>query len=455
MGQLFGTDGIRGRANEYPLTPEMIVRIGKSIATVFGDWPKAHIVVGADTRASGDMVVTALCSGICSAGVNVLHTGVIPTPAVAYLTAQTEPAVAGVVISASHNPYFDNGIKVFGGDGYKLSDQIEADIESRILDEKSADMAPSPNQEIGRILQLSDAEGLYIDFLHQGGSKKHNLDGLKLVIDCANGATYRVAQALFSILKVDVTALFIRPDGKNINSDCGSEHTQSLAQKVCETGADVGLAFDGDGDRLAVVDESGNGLTGDQVLVICADYLKSQGQLQNNIVVNTVMSNIGMATALKRLDIDYKTADVGDRRVMETMRATGAILGGEDSGHIIFMGQHTTGDGLLSALRLMEAMVWQNKPLSEIAKVMTVAPQALLNVAVKSKPDLDKLVPVQEAIKQVESQLGTKGRVLVRYSGTQPMCRVMVEGPTAEITKQYSRKIADTVLKTIGDADEP
>ncbi len=451
MARLFGTDGIRGKANEYPLTPEMVVQIGQSIATTFGERPDAHIVIGADTRVSGDMVVTAIISGICSCGVNVLNAGIIPTPAIAYLTAHTDSAVAGIVISASHNPYFDNGIKVFDGNGFKLSDEIEADIERRIMDDGQDGLA-QPEREIGRMVQFSDAEDRYLGFLRQCLPGNRDMSQLKMVIDCANGATYRVAPALFSSLGINVTALFIDPDGKNINADCGSEHTHALAEKVVETKADIGLAFDGDGDRLAVVDETGRALTGDQVLAVCANDLKSRGRLKNNRVVNTVMSNIGLATALNRLDIGYETADVGDRRVMEKMRATGAILGGEDSGHIIFMDRHSTGDGLLSALRLLEAMARQGKPLSELAGIMTVAPQTLVNVPVSSKPDLNTLAPLKQVISYVESELGSQGRVLVRYSGTQPMCRVMVEGPSMEITEQYCQKIAEVVSETIGDA---
>jgi len=449
MGRIFGTDGIRGKANHYPLTPEIIIRIGRSVATVFGNQPGAHILIGADTRASGDMIISAINSGICSCGINVLHAGIIPTPGIAYLSSNTDTAVAGIVISASHNPFFDNGIKVFDGNGYKLSDQIEAEIESGILVEGS-DKATKSNQEIGRIIQLPDAENQYLDFLRQCWPKKHDLGGLKLVIDCANGATYRVAQTLFSSLGADVTALFVHPDGKNINDDCGSEHTRVLAQKVRKTGADLGVAFDGDGDRLAVVDETGHVLTGDQILAICANYLKSQGQLRNNVVVSTIMSNIGLTVALDRMGIDHETAGVGDRRVMEKMRATGAVLGGEDSGHIIFLDQHTTGDGLLSALRLMEVMIQENTPLSILSRIMTVAPQALVNVPVNSKPDLNEVAPIQQIISQVQSDLNGQGRVLVRYSGTQPMCRVMVEGPTSEITERYCRKIADVVSNTIG-----
>ncbi len=451
MARLFGTDGIRGRANADPLSPEMIVRVGRAIAMTLGGRSDAHIVVGADTRESGDMISSALISGICACGVHVSHAGIIPTPAVAHLTARIDSAMAGVVISASHNPYFDNGIKVFDGNGYKLSDGVEADIERRILDDGTEEIARS-DQKLGRIVPLSDAEERYLEFLRLCWPENRDPHHLKLVIDCANGATYRVAPALFSSLGFDVTALFVDPDGRNINADCGSEHPRLLAEKVTGMGADIGLAFDGDGDRLAVVDDTGRKLTGDQVLAICAADLKSEGRLKNNRVVSTVMSNIGLATALNQLGIDHEVADVGDRRVMEKMKATGAILGGEDSGHIIFMDQHSTGDGLLSALRLISAMIRQNKPLSALAGIMTVAPQVLVNVPVSSKPDLDSLVPLQQVVSRVESELNTQGRVLVRYSGTQPMCRVMVEGPGREMTEKCCKEIAEVVSETIGNA---
>lgn len=449
MGQLFGTDGIRGEANRYPLVPEVIVRIGQAIAVALGDQKEVCMVVGGDTRISSSMIVSSINSGLCSWGVDVLHAGTIPTPAVACLTAADTPA-AGIVISASHNPYGDNGIKIFDKDGYKLSDEIEARIEEIVLNGNSKNEMRS-GREIGRVIPLVDAEKRYLDFLLQSCPDQNDLKGLKLVIDCANGATSRIAPVLFESLGVEVTSLFIHPDGKNINAGCGSEHSRVVARKVKETGADLGVAFDGDGDRLVAVDETGQVLTGDQILSIFAHDLKSEGRLRNNIVISTVMSNIGLSLALNRMGIDHKVANVGDRRVMEMMRAEGAVLGGEDSGHIILLDRHTTGDGLLSALCLLDVMVRRNKPLSELTRIMTVFPQTLLNVTVSEKPDLSTLMPVQKVISEVNSDLREEGRVLVRYSGTQPMCRIMVEGPSSELTEKYCRKIAEVVLNTIGN----
>lgn len=450
MGKLFGTDGIRGKANQYPLIPSLITRIGQAVATVLGNRKEdACIIVGTDTRISSGMIESSINSGICSCGINVLHAGVIPTPGVAYLTAQTDSAMGGVVISASHNPFFDNGIKIFGGDGYKLPDQTEAAFEQLILGEDSA-LFPQSSQVIGQIASMPDADTRFLTFLQSFGLKNGDLKGLKLVIDCANGATHRIAPVLFKTMGANVTTLFSDPDGKNINENCGSEHTTVLSRRVVAAGADMGVAFDGDGDRLAAVDENGRVLTGDQVIAILANDYKSQGQLQNNLVVSTIMSNIGLTLALGRLGIDHQTADVGDRRVMEKMRTAGAVLGGEDSGHIILLDRHTTGDGLLSAIRLMEVMVRARQSLSSLAEIMVVAPQALISVPVQSKPDLRLIEPIQRVIKEVGSALKDKGRVLVRYSGTQPLCRIMVEGETKKVTEMYCQKIAQVVSKTIG-----
>ena len=455
MGQplakrLFGTDGIRGQANHYPLIPAVITRIGQAVASVLGSRKGAHIVIGTDTRISADMIESAIISGICSCGVNVLHSGMMPTPGIAYLTANTDSAVAGIVISASHNPFFDNGIKVFNGHGYKLSDRIETEIEGCITDKAHNGIA-SPGEKVGRIIRLPDADDRYLNFLQRCWPKNYRSSGLKLVIDCANGATYRIAPALFASLGIELTSIFIHPNGKNINTDCGSEHPSVLSKKVVEIGADLGVAFDGDGDRLVAVDEKGDVLTGDQLIAILAEDYKSQNHLSNNTVVSTVMSNIGLGLALNKIGIAHETSDVGDRRVMEKMRDCGAVLGGEDSGHIILLDHHTTGDGLLSAMRLLEVMVRKGCSLSDLAKIMTVAPQALINVTVSSKPDLATVKPIQEVIKEAETALKDQGRVLVRYSGTQPLCRVMVEGATDEITKRYCKEISDVIAKVLGE----
>ncbi|MBW2442893.1 MAG: phosphoglucosamine mutase [Deltaproteobacteria bacterium] len=449
MGTLFGTDGIRGKAGEYPMTVEMAVRIGRAVALTFtGTGGRSKIVVGRDTRQSGPMLESALVEGIGSAGTDTWLAGVIPTPGVAFLTPAVE-ANAGIVISASHNPYYDNGIKIFNGKGYKLSDEIEAEIEALIGRRGADGRSPSPGPRAGRATTNSKLIESYITFLNSCLPSDLSLKGLKVILDCANGATSRVAPGLFSNLGARVETLGTRPDGHNINDACGSEHPEGLIAKVLNTRAHLGLAFDGDGDRLIAVDENGGILTGDQILAICARDLKQKGRLKNDLVVSTVMSNMGLGVALQDMGIRHETAGVGDRYVMEKMIATGAVLGGEDSGHMIFADRHTSGDGILTALKLIEALQAADQPLSELKQVMTVYPQVLINVDVQSKPDLATVPAVAEAIKAVETKLGSQGRVLVRYSGTQPLCRVMVEGPSETETREYCIQLADIIKKKI------
>jgi phosphoglucosamine mutase len=448
MEKLFGTDGIRGPANVHPMTAEMAMKVGRALAFISkrkGHTP--HIVIGKDTRLSGDMFESAIVSGICSMGVNAISVGVIPTPGIAFLT-NSMRADAGVVISASHNPLQDNGIKIFNGEGFKLADEKENVIEELIFFNNMHKLHPSP-KELGKLSRMDDAAARYIAFVKNTFSKEINPEGTKVVLDCANGATYRVAPATFSELGLEVTTLFDHPDGTNINADCGSQHPQALAKEVLRQKADVGFAFDGDGDRMIAVDEKGNVLTGDQILAICSAVLKKEGNLTNNIVVRTVMSNLGLTVAFKKLGIDSVFANVGDRFVLEEMMAKGAVIGGEDSGHLIFLQHHTTGDGLITALQLLAAMKKEGKPLSELAKIMPVFPQVLINLDVKSKPDIETIPEITAAISQVEKKLGDRGRVLVRYSGTQNMCRVMVEGPTKEETEVHCRQIADVVEKAL------
>ena len=442
MNKLFGTDGIRGMASKYPMTPEMAVKIGKAAASFFKNRERTEIIIGRDTRISGDMIESGLAAGICSMGANVLLAGVIPTPGVAFNVLKNE-ADAGIVISASHNPYYDNGIKFFNNKGFKLSDQAEAEIEKFVFDGSKSQQKNVFNKKIGRIHKLSNPVEEYVDFLQN--SILPSLEGIKIVIDCANGAACRAASLIFTQLKAEVETLFINPNGENINYKCGSEHPDELIKKVIEKKADVGFAFDGDGDRLTAVDEKGNRLTGDQVLAVCANYFKKNKRLKNNIVISTVMSNMGLGMALKNMGIKHVLAGVGDRYVMEKMIAEQAVLGGEDSGHMIFLDHHTTGDGILSALRLLEAIIKEAKPLSSLAKVMDVFPQVILNVKVNKKPPIDTDRDIMGAIKSVESILGQKGRVLVRYSGTQPLCRIMVEAPTSDNAQKYAKMIADTV----------
>ena len=448
MDKLFGTDGIRGIANEYPMTSEMAVNIGRAVAYIFKG---NEIVVGKDTRISGYMLEYAVVSGICSMGVNVYLAGILPTPGVAFATSSTN-ACAGIMISASHNPYFDNGIKIFAGNGYKLSDEKEQEIEQLLLNEDVASISRSV-REHGKVYKMDDAKKKYASFLKHTMAKTCSFKGMKIVMDCSNGATYKVAPGLFDNLGADVESLFVCPDGKNINDNCGSQHPDVLIKKVVERGADIGLAFDGDGDRLIAVDEKGNVITGDRILAICAKAMKQNGMPGNNLVVSTVMSNMGLGLALKNMGIGHIIAKVGDRCVLEKMISTGAVLGGEDSGHMIFLDHHTTGDGILTALKLIEAMKSQKEPLSELCKIMTVFPQVLLNIKVKSKPDIQTVSGICNAIKSVEMSLGEKGRVLVRYSGTQPFCRIMVEGPTIDETDKYCRQIANIVRKELGSDD--
>ncbi len=448
MGELFGTDGVRGVANEYPMTAEMALNIGRATAHVFkrkGHVPR--IIIGKDTRISGYMLENALVSGICSMGVDALLVGPLPTPGIAFAT-NSMRADAGIVISASHNPFQDNGIKIFSSEGFKLPDEKELEIEKLIFSNKMQTLHPSPN-ELGKAYRIDDARGRYIVFLKNTFPKDYTLEGTKVVLDCAHGATYRVGPDTFFELGADVTSLFNEPNGENINAQCGSQHPETLMEEVVKRRADVGFAFDGDGDRLIAVDEKGSVLTGDQIMAVCAKEMKKEGKLNKDLVVCTVMSNIGFSIALKKLGIEQVVTKVGDRYVLEEMQEKGASIGGEESGHVIFLDHHTTGDGIITALQVLAAMKKAQKPLSELAQVMKVFPQALINVDVKTKPELSTIPEISQVIKDIEEQLADTGRVLVRYSGTQNMCRVMVEGPTREDTENYCKKIADVLREKL------
>jgi len=449
MGKLFGTDGIRGVANVEPMTAEMALQVGRAVAYIFKK--KGHrtkIVIGKDTRVSGYMIESALASGICSMGADVLLLGPLPTPGIAFITKNMN-ADAGIVISASHNPFQDNGIKVFSKDGFKLPDEKEEEIETLIFSNSIGTLRPTAD-EIGKAFRVEDDSGRYIVFLKNTFPGDLSLEGMKIVVDCANGATYKIAPILLSEMRAEVIPINVEPNGYNINLKCGSLHPDTLSEKVLNAKADIGLAYDGDGDRLICVDEKGNMVNGDQVMAICAQRLKKEGRLKNNKVVSTVMSNLGFMQAMKKLGIEHVVSKVGDRYVLEDMLKTGAILGGEDSGHIIFIEHHTTGDGILSSLQLLSIMQKEKKSLSTLAKVMEMFPQVVINVDVKSKPDLKTLPEVQAAIKKAEGELGEQGRVLVRYSGTQSMCRVMVEGPTVEKTESLAKTIAAEIKKKLG-----
>lgn len=449
MGQLFGTDGVRGVANKYPMTAEMAIKIGQAVTYILkkkGHRPK--ITIGKDTRLSGYMLENALVAGITSMGADAIIIGPMPTPGIAFITTNID-ADAGIMISASHNPFEDNGIKIFSKEGFKLTDQQELKMEELILSDWMSEKVALP-EELGRAYREDDALGRYIVFLKNSLPRNLNLENMKIVLDCANGATYKVAPLLFKEMRAEVTSLNINPDGMNINLNCGALHPEGLAQKVLETKADIGLAFDGDGDRLIVVDEKGANLSGDQVLAICASRLKQENKLKNNILVTTIMSNMGLSVALKKMGVEHVQAKVGDRYVLEEMQKKDAIIGGEESGHIIFLDHHTTGDGILSALQLLYVLKNENKPVSELAKVMQIFPQVTINVNVKSKPPLENYPEITASIKKAEKELSDSGRVLVRYSGTQAMCRVMVEGPTKEKTEMLAESVAEAIKNSLG-----
>jgi phosphoglucosamine mutase len=444
MGKLFGTDGVRGEANRYPMNAEIAFAIGQAVVYILR---KSHghprIIIGKDTRISGYMLESSLTSGITSMGGNPYLVRVLPTPGIAFIT-QSMRADAGIVISASHNPYQDNGIKIFSGSGFKLSDEQEAAIEDLMLSNTLHTLVP-PVKDMGQAFALEDAKGRYVVFLKNTFPRDLSIEGMKIVLDTANGAAYKVAPEAFWELGADIEVIHNNPNGININDGCGSQHTHDLRKKVVETGAAIGLAFDGDGDRLIAVDEKGREITGDQILLICANQLKKRGKLRNDLVVSTVMSNLGLRVACRKYGFRHHASKVGDRYVLEDMLRLGGVIGGEDSGHMIFLNHHTTGDGIITALQLIAAMVKEGKPLSELAAMMDVYPQKLINVDVKSKPDIASVPELAELIGRVERELGEDGRVLVRYSGTQNLCRVMVEGPSEAVTERYCREIADKV----------
>ncbi|MFC1798612.1 phosphoglucosamine mutase [Thermodesulfobacteriota bacterium] len=448
MGEFFGTDGIRGAFGQHPITPEFAVKVGRAAARFFDQKDKTGIVIGKDTRYSGKLLESALVTGITGMGVDVYLTGVLPTPGIAFITSNRN-ASAGIVISASHNPYYDNGIKLFDAKGCKLSEDDETAIETIIKNDKPANMNKS-NKDAGLVYSADQSPQQYQAFLRKCVSEHLSLSGMKIIIDCSNGATYQVAPGILKSLGAQVMSLNISPNGRNINDACGSEYPETLAEQVKTTAADVGLAFDGDGDRLIAVDEKGNILTGDQLMVVFAADMHEHGGLTNQTIVTTVMSNMGFRVCMENLGINHVTAGVGDRRVMEKMLSVNAVLGGENSGHMIFRKFHTTGDGLLSALLLLNILSDKRKLLSELAAIMSVFPQTLLNVTVKQKPEITSVAAVRKIIRAVEKKLSKKGRVLVRYSGTQPLCRVMVEAPSQQDADKSAQRIATVIEKELG-----
>ena len=427
MGKYFGTDGIRGKANHHPMSPDFVLKLGQVIGLHFKyAYPKPRILIGKDTRRSGYMLEQALSSGICSVGVDVGFLGPLPTPGIAYLTRGMR-ACAGIVISASHNPYYDNGIKIFSENGFKLPDEIEHKLEMMLERETVVESFPV-DMDIGRAKRVDDAIGQYAVFLKEQFPKHLTLEGLRIVIDCANGAAYQVAPKVFEELGAEIFTVGVSPNGRNINEHCGALHPQKLQEHVKMYKADLGIALDGDADRLIVVDDKGDIVDGDQILAICAHFLKERSRLKKGKVVATVMSNMGLDLALEQIGVDLIRTKVGDRYVVDEMRRGGYNLGGEQSGHLIFADSNTTGDGILAALHLLEIACETGKPISSLKNCMEIFPQVLKNIRVSKKIPLDQLPEVQKSIKAVESKLGTRGRVLFRYSGTENLARVMIEG---------------------------
>ncbi len=441
----FGTDGIRGKVGEFPITPEFVLRLGWAVGRVLARRNGGKVVIGKDTRISGYMFESALEAGLSAAGVDILLLGPMPTPAIAYLT-RTLHADAGIVISASHNPFEDNGIKFFSSEGTKLPDEVELAIETEL--EKSMGMAPP--DELGKAKRVVDAGGRYIEFCKSTFPRNLDLNGVKLVIDCANGATYHVAPAVFRELGADVLAMASEPDGLNINVDCGSTHPGQLQEAVRSRKADLGIAFDGDGDRVLMVDHTGELVDGDELLYIIAAARHREVAVPG--VVGTLMTNLGMEHALKQAGIAFARAKVGDRYVMEMLQQRGWELGGEGSGHLICLDSTTTGDGIISALQVLRAMVEQDKSLHELKSGMMKYPQILINVQLPGKVDVMSLSSVQLALKEAESLLGNSGRVLLRPSGTEPVIRVMVEGEDARQVNQVAEQVAGVVRSAVGSA---
>ena len=453
MRKLFGTDGVRGVANTYPMTTEIAMQLGRAIAfLVKKQVPnKEHnprIVIGKDTRLSGYMIENALASGICSMGVNVLLVGPLPTPGIAFITTSMR-ADAGVVISASHNPFQDNGIKIFSRHGFKLPDEEELIIEDLIFSKKMDSLRPVA-EEVGKATRIDDAKGRYIVFLKNTFPHRFTLDGIHIVLDCAHGATYGVAPHVFEELGAKVTSIGVTPDGKNINHECGALHPEIMAEIVRKEGADLGIALDGDGDRLIVADEQGNIVNGDQIMAICAAEMIERQKLAKNTLVATVMSNLGLEHAMQRMGGKLIRTQVGDRYVVEEMRRNAYNFGGEQSGHLIFLKHNTTGDGILGALQLIVSLKKKERPLSELTHIMESFPQVLKNIRTEKKIAPEKITGFSEKIASMEKSLGTTGRILVRPSGTEPVVRVMVEGEDENMIDTMASELCDFISKKAG-----
>ena len=451
MARIFGTDGIRGLANIEPMSPEMVMALGRAAVHVLAPSSseiKHSLIVGCDTRLSSPIFEAALTAGICSAGADVLNVGVLPTAGVAYLVRYTG-AMGGVVISASHNPYMDNGIKFFSATGMKLEDRLEEELEARIY---SVDVGTPPTGEaLGRPTRYEGGAGHYIDFLRQIFRYAIPMK-LHVGLDCANGAASAVAPALFRQLGCKVRVWHAAPDGVNINRQCGAVYPAFLQQKVLEEKLDIGFAFDGDADRLIAIDHTGHILDGDYLLAVCAQALLEEDPASQRIIVSTVMANLGLEQALRQIGFELHRTPVGDKYVVEGMRQTGARLGGEQSGHIVFLNHHTTGDGLLTAIQLLNVIAARQLPLATLAQILHKAPQTLLNIKIRERRDPLHLPQVRQVIEEVEKSLGHDGRVLVRLSGTESVARVMVEGPEESLIEALARRIGQAIARALDDS---
>jgi phosphoglucosamine mutase len=447
--KLFGTDGVRGVANTEPMTVETALKLGRAAAYVFKNSDLRHrIVIGKDTRLSGYMLENALVAGLCSMGVDALLIGPLPTPGTAFITRSLR-ADAGIMISASHNPYEDNGIKFFSRNGYKLPDKTEQQMERLIASGELDSIRPTA-LDVGKAYRIDDAQGRYVEFVKNSFPKGMVLDGMKIVLDCANGAAYKVSPRILMELGAEVKITGNDPDGTNINKNCGSLHPEVISAEVVSCGADAGVSLDGDGDRVIMVDERGEIVDGDHIMGICAMDLKANGELKGNLLISTVMSNFGLETAMRKAGIEMVRTRVGDRYVVEEMLKRDASIGGEQSGHIIFSDYTTTGDGMITTLQVLRIMSSTGKKLSELRRAIERFPQVLINVDVMKKEPLEKIESVQKAVKRAERKLAGQGRLLLRYSGTENVARVMVEGKDGGEIERIANEIAEVIRKGLG-----
>jgi len=451
--KLFGTDGIRGTANQFPIVPDLVTKVGQALGHVLKKKPvrkgeKRTVLIGKDTRLSGYMIEQAMASGLNSMGVRVFLTGPLPTPGIGFL-ARNMRADAGVVISASHNAYQDNGIKIFGSDGYKISQEMETEIERAVFEEDLTQFLVDPSQ-VGRTRRIDDASGRYIVYAKNTFPLKYDLEGLRVVLDCAHGAAYKVAPAIFRELGAEVIVIGDQPNGRNINDEVGALYPQRTCEEVLTYRADVGITLDGDADRVIMVDERGRIVNGDHVLAILAMHMKKSGQLRNNTVVATEMSNIGLDRFLQEQGVALVRTDVGDKYVVEEMKKNNFVLGGEQSGHLINLDNSTTGDGSLAALAVLAVMRESQMNLSELNDLFKDVPQVLVNARVKTKRDLGEIPGYHELLAKIRAELGSRGRVFVRYSGTEPVIRVLVEGLDRQRISAYAEEIANFLQTQLG-----